>query len=108
MAFLDENSSHLQAIQELSMIPRIFIQQASPQASWWQRQGRALRKTASYYVMHMAVAVVVAWVITRNWQMALTISMIEPVVQAGAYFWHERWWAARGQSEPVAAPCCPA
>lgn len=89
------------------MIPRILLPKNSA-ATRWLRPSTTLRKTASYYVMHMLVAIAVAWAITRSWQMALTISMIEPMVQAIAYYWHERAWAKAGQSQPVASPCCPA
>lgn len=76
------------------------------QAQWWQQNRAMVQKTMSYYAMHMSVAVVVAWAITGSWQMAVAISMVEPLVQAGAYFWHERWWTARGQTQAVTTACC--
>lgn len=53
---------------------------------------RTLKKTLSYYVMHISVALTVAYVITGNLLMAATLSLIEPTVQAAAYFWHEKAW----------------
>ena len=41
-----------------------------------------LKKTASYYVMHIAVAAAVAWLVTGDLLMALTLSLLEPTVQA--------------------------
>ncbi|TSE19689.1 hypothetical protein Talka_01408 [Tepidimonas alkaliphilus] len=53
----------------------------------------ALMKTATYYVMHITVAMAVAYAVTGSWLAALTLSLLEPTVQAVAYFFHERAWA---------------
>lgn len=59
-----------------------------------------LKKTASYYVMHITVAASVAYAVTGDALMALTLSLLEPSVQALAYFAHEKAWsrAARTQA----------
>ena len=51
-----------------------------------------LKKTASYYVMHIAVAAAVGYAITGELWMALTLSLVEPTVQAVAFFFHEKAW----------------
>ena len=51
-----------------------------------------LKKTASYYVMHIAVAAMVAYAVTGNLWMAVTLSLVEPTVQAFAFFFHEKAW----------------
>ena len=51
-----------------------------------------LKKTASYYVMHMGVAAGVAYAVTGELWMALTLSLVEPTVQAVAFFFHEKAW----------------
>ncbi|AEG91736.1 DUF2061 domain-containing protein [Ramlibacter tataouinensis] len=69
---------------------------------WW-----TLKKTASYYVMHISVAAVVAYLITRDWQAAVALSLIEPSVQAVAYFFHEKAWQkreGRAQAQAAAPP----
>ncbi|EXB24647.1 DUF2061 domain-containing protein [Acinetobacter courvalinii] len=53
---------------------------------------RTLKKTLSYYIMHISVAMMVAYVITGNLMMAATLSLIEPTVQAFAFFFHEKVW----------------
>jgi uncharacterized membrane protein len=53
---------------------------------------RTLKKTLSYYIMHISVAMIVAYLITGNWLMAATLSLIEPTVQAFAFFFHEKVW----------------
>jgi uncharacterized membrane protein len=63
---------------------------------------RTLMKTGSYYVMHMAVAATVVFAVTGDVWVAMTLSLLEPAVQAVAYFFHERAWAARD-----AAPAIP-
>ena len=56
-----------------------------------------LKKTASYYVMHITVAAMVGYAITANLWMALTLSLVEPTVQAVAFFFHEKAWERIGQ-----------
>lgn len=53
---------------------------------------RQILKTSTYAVMHFVVAVAVAYALTQNWQIALGIGMIEPLVQTFAYTIHERLW----------------
>ncbi len=49
-------------------------------------------KIASYGVMHLIVAMLVAFAITRDWRMALAIGVIEPFFQTIAYSFHDRIW----------------
>ena len=49
-------------------------------------------KIASYGVMHLIVAMLVAFAITRDWRMALAIGAIEPFFQTIAYSVHDRIW----------------
>ena len=51
-----------------------------------------LHKTASYYLVHIAVAALVAYAVTGNLLAALTLSLLEPTVQAFAFFFHEKAW----------------
>lgn len=53
---------------------------------------RQILKTTTYAVMHFVVAVAVAYALTQNWQIALGIGLIEPIVQTVAYTIHERLW----------------
>lgn len=54
---------------------------------------RNLCKTGTYYLMHITVAALVAYAVTRNAWAAVTLSLLEPTVQAVAYFFHEKAWA---------------
>ncbi|APR71414.1 DUF2061 domain-containing protein [Acinetobacter haemolyticus] len=58
---------------------------------------RTLKKTLSYYFMHITVAMLVAYVVTGNLIMAVTLSLLEPTVQAFAYFFHEKIWNKKEQ-----------
>ncbi|WP_428152507.1 DUF2061 domain-containing protein [Brevundimonas sp.] len=49
-------------------------------------------KIASYGVMHLVVAMLVAFAITRDWRMALAIGVVEPFFQTIAYSFHDRVW----------------
>lgn len=53
-------------------------------------------KTLTYGAMHRVVAVAVAFAVTRSWQAALAVGLIEPVVQTRAYNFHERAWSKAG------------
>jgi len=53
---------------------------------------QTLKKTLSYYIMHITVAMMVAYLVTGNLIMAATLSLLEPTVQAFAFFFHEKVW----------------
>ena len=54
---------------------------------------RMFKKTLSYYIMHITVAMMVAYLVTGNLIMAATLSLLEPTVQAFAFFFHEKVWS---------------
>ena len=62
-----------------------------------------LMKTGSYYVIHVCVAALVAYAVTGNLIASLTLSLLEPTVQAVAFFFHEKAWerAARRRQAPA-------
>ena len=62
-----------------------------------------LMKTASYYVIHICVAATVAYLVTGNLLASLTLSLLEPTVQAFAFFFHEKTWE-RALRRRAAAP----
>lgn len=53
---------------------------------------RLALKIASYGVMHLVVAILVAFAITRDWRLALAVGMVEPFFQTIAYSIHDRIW----------------
>ena len=70
-----------------------------------------LAKTGSYYVIHICVAAMVAYAVTGNWIASLTLSLLEPTVQAVAFFFHEKAWdraarrnASGGDTPPATSP----
>ncbi|KAK0348459.1 hypothetical protein LTR94_037153, partial [Friedmanniomyces endolithicus] len=48
--------------------------------------------TVTYGVMHFAVAVLVAFALTRDIRIALAIGTIEPLVQTVFFTLHDRIW----------------
>ena len=73
---------------------------------------RTLLKTCTYGVMHFVVAIAVAFALTRDWQIALAVGLVEPFVQTFAFALHEKLWSpktkvklagacAHGQLRPV-------
>ena len=60
-----------------------------------------LRKTASYYLVHVTVAALVAYAVTGSFLLALTLSLLEPTVQAFAFFFHEKAWQRWGNRHAV-------
>ena len=61
------------------------------------RLPRMALKTITYGLMHLVVAIAVAYALTRNWHAALAIGVTEPVVQTFAFAAHERLWARFGR-----------
>ena len=62
---------------------------------------RLALKIASYGAMHLIVAILVAFALTRDWRLALAVGVIEPIFQTIAFALHERAWArieAKGTS----------
>lgn len=65
---------------------------------------RMFKKTFSYYVMHITVAMLVGYVVTGSVNMAIALSLLEPTVQAAAFFFHEKVWEQKQRpSKPI--PC---
>lgn len=69
-----------------------------------------LMKTGSYYLIHIGVAAMVAYAVTGNLWASLTLSLLEPTVQAVAFFFHEKAWdrVARRHASGGDAPDTPA
>jgi uncharacterized membrane protein len=62
---------------------------------------KTAKKTLSYSLMHLSVAITVAYVLTRDWRTALAIGMVEPVIQTMAFAMHEKVWERLGpRGEP--------
>jgi len=59
---------------------------------------RFAAKTLSWSLVHMTVAIAVAYALTQNWRAALAVGLIEPIFQTIAFALHERAWA---NSEPI-------
>jgi len=53
---------------------------------------RSLVKTVSYYGVHLGVAALVAYAVTRSWVVAFTLSLLEPTVQMFFFYFHEKIW----------------
>ena len=62
-----------------------------------------LSKTISYYFIHITVAACVAYAVTGNLLASLTLSLLEPTVQAFAFFFHEKVWERRLEKQKSAA-----
>ncbi len=56
-----------------------------------------LPTTGSYYLIHICVAALVAYAVTGNLWASLTLSLLEPTVQAVAFFFHEKAWDRAGR-----------
>ena len=60
---------------------------------------RMFKKTLSYYIMHISIAMMVGYFVTGSVWMAITLSLLEPTVQAVAYFFHERIWEKKSANK---------
>ena len=65
---------------------------------------RIALKSATYCLMHLTVAVAVAYALTRDWRLAMAVGLIEPLVQTVFFTIHDRLWARadRGREQTVA------
>jgi len=65
---------------------------------------RIVLKSTTYCVMHLTVAMTVAYALTRDWRAALAIGILEPLVQTVFFTVHDRLWARadRGRAQTVA------
>lgn len=57
-------------------------------------------KTCTYAIMHMTLAILVAYILSGSWAVALAIGLIEPCVQTVAFFFHEKAWHKFGNIVP--------
>lgn len=62
-----------------------------------RRHQRTLLKTLSYYCLHITVAIGVAYAVTGNLWVAMTLSLLEPTVQMLFFFVHEKLWDRKKQ-----------
>ncbi len=56
------------------------------------RAHATIAKTVTYSMMHVVVAVTVAYVLSGSFAVALSIGLIEPLVQTFTFYFHERGW----------------
>ena len=69
--------------------------------SHWKPSRLTLRalKPVTYSLMHLTVAIAVAYTLTRDWRIALGVGVIEPMVQTVAYMLHEKAWSAGSRKQ---------
>ena len=66
---------------------------------------RIALKSTTYALMHLTVAIAVAYALTRDWRVAMAVGLVEPLVQTVFFTIHDRLWARadRGRTQTVAA-----
>ncbi len=60
----------------------------------------SLAKTASFAVLHFAVAFGIAYLLTGSIGIASALALIEPLANTVAFFFHERAWSRIAVSPP--------
>lgn len=63
-----------------------------------------LLKTTSYLGIHLTVGFTVAYALTGSVEIAGGIALIEPCVNAVAFYFHEKAWKKKPASEPGLLP----
>ena len=61
-----------------------------------------LSKTITYLVIHLSIGFSVAYLFTGSISVAGGIALVEPMVNAVAFFFHEKFWK-RAMARPAAA-----
>lgn len=56
---------------------------------------RDLAKTLSYLMLHLIIGFSVAYLLTGSVAVAGGIALVEPMANAVAFFFHERFWEGR-------------
>jgi uncharacterized membrane protein len=84
-------------------IPQHAFSRGVAMANFIRTNLPTFKKTASYYVVHITVAAMVAYAVTGNLVMAFTLSLLEPTVQAFAFFFHEKAWERWNQRKALKA-----
>lgn len=64
---------------------------------------RDLAKTLSYLSVHLTVGFSVAYAFTGSIEIASGLAIIEPMINAVAFFFHEKLWARAGSTRALAA-----
>lgn len=59
---------------------------------------QTMAKTVTYCLMHFTVAITVAFLLSGDWAIALSIGIVEPLVQTFCYNFHERAWNKAGRA----------
>lgn len=62
---------------------------------------RDLTKTVSFLSLHLLVGFSVAYLFTGSLALAGGIALVEPLVNAVVFFFHERAWEKRGGPAPL-------
>ena len=64
---------------------------------WARRHGEApsVRKTALFTAVHFGNAVAVAWLLTGSLAIAGALALLEPLANAVALYFFDRWWSRR-------------
>ncbi len=63
-----------------------------------------LLKTISYLAIHLVIGFSVAYAFTGSIKIAGGIALVEPCVNAVAFFFHEKLWRRTLADRPVEAP----
>lgn len=63
-----------------------------------------LAKTFTYLALHLTIGFSVAYVLTGSLAIAGGIALIEPCINAVAFFFHEKAWKRVGQRRTAGAP----
>lgn len=65
------------------------------------RMQRELTKTVSFLALHLLVGFSVAYLFTGSLALAGGIALVEPLVNAVVFFFHERAWEKRPRPAPL-------
>jgi len=60
-----------------------------------------LRKTGSFAIVHLTIAVSIGYLLTGSLVLAGLISFVEPVLNTAAHAMFDQWWSRRHGDEPA-------
>ncbi len=57
-----------------------------------------IKKTASFAVLHFMTAFAVTWAMTGSMLVGGAVALVEPAINTGVFFLHEKIWQRRSAS----------
>lgn len=59
---------------------------------YFETHSRSIAKTISYRIIGAVVTAMIAWLLTGQFKVAVSVGLVDTLVKIGVYYGHERLW----------------